>query len=100
MTAPSIKQAVKDAVADLDTDPGSWLFDVMDAAFDRYGCADPDHCPSRPAWDAARSDLFGRLAGELEEAVAALLVARIVPALTEYAAQWPDAPRAAAKVAA
>ncbi len=87
-----IPEAVQKAVDDLLIDPGSWLWEVIASVFERYAC-DNEHCPSRPAWDIARDDLFDSLSTKLDNAVNDVLTTHITRALVAYAAEHPDAPR-------
>ncbi len=92
-----IPEAVQTAVDDvLRIDAGSWLFDVMEEVFERYAC-DNERCPSRPAWDIARDDLFDSLSTKLDNAVNDVLTTHITRALVAFAAEHPDAPRASTK---
>ncbi len=91
-TVVDIPEAVQRAVDDLPIDPFSWFYDVMEEVFERYAC-DNERCPSRPAWDIARDDLFDSLSTKLDNAVNDVLTTHITRALVAYAAEHPDAPR-------
>ena len=92
----TIQETVRGVLEKAQVDPGEWAYEAMAAVFVSYDC-DNSKCPSRPAWDTARSDMFERLAAQLDREIDDLTTTRITDAFVAFASEHPEAPRVEAR---